>query len=203
MTFTAIILAAAKKAGVSGALLLAICTHESGLNNVLVPHDGGSPTYGICQVKYDTAKMIGFTGVAKDLMKPEVNAKWAAAYLKYQKGRYEGDWVKSVAAYNAGTYFESKKVPGCPRNLQYIKFVQKKLDDHLQDRLSCDTVKAEDENENWQNRNWYYEIRTVASMDSVLRGELRQRHMWMPYFQPEYLLFHLDGRRVLLESPRK
>lgn len=143
MTFTAIILMAAKKAGVSGALLLAICTHESGLKNVLVPHDGGSPTYGICQVKYDTAKMMGFEGKAKDLMVPEINAKWAAAYLKYQKTRYDGDWVKSVAAYNSGTYNESKKVPGCPRNLKYIKFVQKKLDDSLQHRLSCAIIETE------------------------------------------------------------
>lgn len=148
MTFTAIILLAAKKAGVSGALLLAICTHESGLKNVLVPHDGGSPTYGICQVKYDTAKMIGFKGEAKELMIPKVNAKWAAKYLKFQKERYDGDWMKSTAAYNSGTYNESKKVPGCPRNLAYIRYVQKKLDEGLQEKLSCDTIKDEEANEN-------------------------------------------------------
>ncbi|NJO48238.1 MAG: lytic transglycosylase domain-containing protein [Leptolyngbyaceae cyanobacterium RM2_2_4] len=144
MSYVSIILLAAKKAGISGSLLLAICTHESGLKNVLVPHDGGSPTYGICQVKYDTAKMMGFTGEAKDLMTPEVNTKWAAEYLKYQKSRYDGDWMKSTAAYNSGTYNESKKVPGCPRNLKYIRFVQKKLEDSLKHRLSCDSVKDED-----------------------------------------------------------
>lgn len=137
MSYSAIILLAAKKAGVSGALLLAICTHESGLNNVFVPHDNGSPTYGICQVKYDTAKMLGFTGEAKDLMVPSVNAKWAASYLKYQKKRYDGNWCKATAAYNSGTYNESKKVPGCPRNLKYVKNVQRKLEETLQFKLSC------------------------------------------------------------------
>lgn len=203
MTFTTIILMAAKKAGISGALLLAICTHESGLKNVLVPHDGGSPTYGICQIKYDTAKMIGFTGNAKDLMTPEVNAKWAAQYLKYQKARYDGDWVKSVAAYNSGTYNESKKVPGCPRNLKYIRYVQQKLDEHLQDRLECVKVKTEEANENWKSRNWHNKIRRTAKMDSISGIEPYQRVVWMPYFQSEHLLFHLDGRRVSLESPRK
>lgn len=153
MTYTAIILLAAKKVYVSGALLLAICTHESGLTNALVEHDGGSPTYGICQVKLDTAKMLGFTGTAKDLMTPDINAKWAAKYLKYQHERYDGDWCKTVSAYNAGTYVESKKRPGYPRNLAYVRNVQKKLDDDLQSKLSCDTVKKEGTNENWQNGN--------------------------------------------------
>jgi soluble lytic murein transglycosylase-like protein len=145
MNYVSIIVLAAKKAKVSGALLLAICTHESGLNNVFVPHDGGTPTYGICQVKYDTAKMIGFTGKAKDLMKPEINAKWAAEYLKYQKARYDNDWCKAVAAYNAGTYNESKVVPGKPRNLKYVRHVQRKLAENLQDKLSCDIVKDEEQ----------------------------------------------------------
>jgi len=137
MIYETIILAAAKAAKVSGALLLAICTHESNLTNVMVPHDGGSPTYGICQVKYGTAQMMGFTGEPEDLMDPKINAKYAAAYLKYQKERYESDWIKVVAAYNAGTYNESSKIPGCPRNLKYVRHVKKKLDEELRHRLTC------------------------------------------------------------------
>lgn len=148
MTFTAIILAAAAKAKVSGALLLAICTYETNLKNVIVPHDGGSPSYGICQVKYDTAKMLGFKGKAEDLMNPKVNAKFAAKYLKYQENRYDltdsendDNWCKITAAYNAGTYKESKKVPGKPRNLKYVRRVQKRLPENLQSLLSCETLK--------------------------------------------------------------
>lgn len=145
MNYVSIILLAAKKAGVSGSLLLAICTHESGLNNVLVPHDGGSPTYGICQVKYETAKMMGFDGKAKDLMTPETNAKWAATYLKFQKSRYDGDWMKSTAAYNSGTYNPSLKIIGCPRNLAYIQFVQKKLKEDLKPKLNCVKIEREEQ----------------------------------------------------------
>ena len=57
-----IILAAAKSISVPGALLLAICTHESGLKNVTVQQDGGSPSYGVCMVKDGTARMVGFKG---------------------------------------------------------------------------------------------------------------------------------------------
>lgn len=141
MTYSAIILAAAKAAKVSGVLLLAICGYESNLTNVVVYHDGKSPSYGICQVKYETAQMIGFKGKAESLISPTVNAKWAAKYLAYQGKRYgEDDWCKLVAAYNAGSYNESKKVPGKPRNLKYVRRVQKRLPDEFKPRLSCEKV---------------------------------------------------------------
>ena len=138
MTFEAIILSAAKLYKVSGPLLLAICTHESALKNVMVPHDGGSPTYGICQVKLGTAQMLGYKGDGEGLMVPKENAKWAAKYLAYQKNRYDRDWCKVTAAYNAGTYFESSKSPGYPTNLKYVRKVQNKLDEDLKDKLSCE-----------------------------------------------------------------
>lgn len=137
MDFVSIILTAAKTVKVSGALLLAICTHESNLKNVVVPHDGGSPSYGICQVKYDTAKMLGFTGQARDLLHPETNAFYAAKYLAYQQQRYGNCWVKLAASYNAGSYNPSNKAVGCPRNLKYVNRVKKKLEKHLQHRMIC------------------------------------------------------------------
>lgn len=138
MTLTAIILMAAKVAKVSPELLLAICMHESNLKNIMVPHDGGSPTYGVCQVKLDTAKMLGYNGNGQGLMNPVENAKWAAEYLKWQHKRYEGNWCKTVSAYNSGTYNESSIVPGKPKNLKYVKNVQSKLKENLQHHLSCD-----------------------------------------------------------------
>lgn len=151
MTYVEIILAAAAKVKVSGALLLAICSYETNLTNVVVHYDGGSPSYGICQVKYDTAKMLGFTGKAEELENPFVNAKWAAKYLKFQEERYSKTdivtdnadvWCKITAAYNAGRYNESKKVPGKPRNLKYVRRVQQRLSENLQHLLSCDTELA-------------------------------------------------------------
>lgn len=168
MTYAEIILAAAVKAKVSGSLLLAICTHETNLKNTIVYNDGPSHSYGICMVKYETAQMLGFKGKAEELMNEKVNAKFAAKYLKYQEKRYfvnsnvndklidklidkPIDWCKLAAAYNAGSYLESKKVPGKPKNLKYVRKVQKMLPEHLKDMLSCEQ-KVGVPNENTQPR---------------------------------------------------
>lgn len=143
MPYATIILLAAKAVKVPGALLLAICIHETGLKNALVPHDGGTPTFGICQVKKDTAVFLGFKGTAKELMNPETNALYAAKYLHYQLDRYDGSWSKSVSAYNAGSYVESEIIPGCPRNLRYVRSVQKKLDEPFRERIFCGEEVAE------------------------------------------------------------
>ena len=138
MDIVTIILNAANAAKVSGILLLGICTHESGnfkLNYSV--YDNGSPSYGVCQVKLDTAARLGFKGSPKDLNDPRINSKYAALYLKYQEQRYGDNWVKLASAYNAGSYNPSNRVPGCPRNLRYIKLVKKKLPESLQNRLTC------------------------------------------------------------------
>lgn len=137
MTYETIVIAAAKTAKVSSGLLLAICMHETGLKNTTVPFDGGSPTFGICQVKLPTAELMGFKGTAKDLLIPEINAKYAALYLKFQMDRYNGDWCKVTAAYNAGRYNESMIYPGYPRNLKYVLKVKNKLAKNLKPHLSC------------------------------------------------------------------
>lgn len=133
-----IILAAAKAVGVSPSLLLAICTHESGLKNTYVHNDGGSPSIGICQIKYNTARLMGYNGQEKDLLDPKINALYAAKYLKWQKQRYGGNYMKATAAYNAGTFNKSNKTKGCPRNLKYLKKVKEKLPFHLKDKLLCE-----------------------------------------------------------------
>lgn len=142
MSYTTMILIAAKKVGVSGALLLAICTHETNLRNVLIPADGQSATYGVCQVKFETAEMLGYSGKPKGLMDPATNAYWAAQYLKYQENRYN-DGCKAVAAYNAGRFNESSKLPGKPRNLKYVLEVQKLTDESTQMSISCDPAVAD------------------------------------------------------------
>ena len=138
MDYTSIILAAAKSAKVSGSLLLAICTHESNLKNVNTHNDGGSTSWGICQVKLGCAQHMGFRGIALDLTNPTENAKWAATYLRYQMNRYDGDTCRAVAAYNAGSFIESKKFPGRPVNMGYIRKIQSKLSEEYRSQLICE-----------------------------------------------------------------
>jgi soluble lytic murein transglycosylase-like protein len=138
MDIVTTILSAAKSVGVSGTLLLAICDHESGgFKHNYTLRDHGTPSYGVCQVKRNTASMFGFKGDPKKLIDPKINAKYAAKYLKYQEDRYGSSWVRMAASYNSGSYNPSKKVLGCPRNLKYIKEVQKKLPEEFRNKLNC------------------------------------------------------------------
>ena len=137
------ILNAAKVAKVSGTLLLAVCTHESGLKNVVVLEDKGSPSIGACQIKKGTAQLMNFKGKEKQLLKPEVNIYYSAKYLKYQMDRYNNNWVKAVAAYNAGSYRESSIMPGCPKNLKYVNLVRVKLPYKYRSKLQCTSEVAE------------------------------------------------------------
>jgi soluble lytic murein transglycosylase-like protein len=142
--YTNMILSIAKMVKVPGALLLAICMQETGLNNTYHTNDGNSTSFGVCQIKFQTARNIGYKGSAMGLMVPSTNARWAAEYLKYQIDRYDGDWCMAVAAYNAGSFNNSKVMPGYPRNLKYVRGVQRKLASNLRSMISCGQKIAED-----------------------------------------------------------
>jgi soluble lytic murein transglycosylase-like protein len=139
----------AKTIGISPALLIAVCTTETNLKNVITYNDGATHSYGLCQVKLETAKFMGkvhnkphlenFT--EKDMQDIKNNAKIAALYLKYQLNRYGGDYCKATAAYNAGRFKESKDYPGKPFNWKYVKKVKNNFKNgkvEIQQSLECD-----------------------------------------------------------------
>lgn len=139
MTYLQIITAAAKAAKTSAVLLYAMCAHESmDFNFDYTQYDGNSPSYSVCQIKEKTSRQLGFKGEAMELRNPHVGISYAAKYLRYQLDRYGNNWCKAVAAYNSGTFIESSKKPGLPKNLKYVHLVQEKLPKDLQRKLSCD-----------------------------------------------------------------
>lgn len=90
------------KYGLPPDLLSSLCWIESRHTVNAVHHDdGGSDSLGICQIKYDTAKSLGFRGTAKQLMEPKYNIKYAALYLSKQVNRYNSI-ERGVIAYNRG-----------------------------------------------------------------------------------------------------
>ena len=144
MNYVTIIAMAAKKVGISASLLVAICTHESGLKNINNENDKGSPSIGICQIKHESAKLLGFKGNRFALENPKINALYAAKYLKMQFDRYNNDACKAVAAYNSGTYFENKKIPGRPKNFRYVQDVQNLItDEETSILLQCNTIETD------------------------------------------------------------
>jgi soluble lytic murein transglycosylase-like protein len=84
-------------------LLASICYTESKYDvTVIHKDDGGSDSIGVCQIKYDTAKDLGFTGTQTQLLGAETNIYYAAKYLHKQLLRYPNNNVKAIIAYNMG-----------------------------------------------------------------------------------------------------
>lgn len=85
-------------------LLESLCFVESKHNpDAVHKDDGKTDSLGICQVKLNTARWLGFTGDAKLLMRPDINIFYAAKYLGHQLKRYRGDLSQAVIAYNQGS----------------------------------------------------------------------------------------------------
>lgn len=83
-------------------LLDSLCWVESNHEITAIHHDdGGEDSLGICQIKYSTAKEMGFKGTRKQLMEPNYNIKYSAKYLRYQIDRYRSV-KRAVIAYNRG-----------------------------------------------------------------------------------------------------
>lgn len=110
-------------------LLLAICSSESDFRNVVNPDDGGSPSYGICQIKLNTARTVGFQGRPKKLMHQGVNIYYAGAYLSKQLKRYKGNTCAAIAAYNLG---KAKYVGTRIKNTTYVRRVTTRWGNYYQ-----------------------------------------------------------------------
>lgn len=105
-------------------LLSALCWIESNHNPKAIHKDDGSGnSVGICEIKLETAKLLGFKGTEQGLMDPKVNIYYAGKYLAKQIDRYNGDAIKGIAAYNAGTYRVNAK--GLIMNRRYVAKVTK------------------------------------------------------------------------------
>lgn len=115
---TAAIIAAALSVGVDPNLLLSLCFVESSHRNVVSPIDGKSASYGVCQLKLNTARLFNKHIHPSDLLNPQVNARISALYLKKQINRYKGNIERAVAAYNSGTTrFDNN---GAIKNIKYV-----------------------------------------------------------------------------------
>jgi len=114
----------ATSVGIDPTLLKSICWVETNHRNVINQDDGGSPSYGLCQVKLETAQWLQKRHrlpivTNANLMIEETNALYAALYLKYQQTRYD-DVECVISAYNAGSCIESNKPT-------YVRKVKKRM----------------------------------------------------------------------------
>lgn len=115
----------AVKENIPPVLLQSICYVESGGNpNIINYHDGDGDSYGLCQIKLTTARMYGFGGDFRQLLKPFVNLTYAARHIRYLMNKYQNVDC-AIAAYNYGTCKKNSR--GQIWNRGYVKKVHNKI----------------------------------------------------------------------------
>lgn len=112
-------------------ILSSICWVESNHRNVVNWKDGGSPSYGPCQIKLETANWMRYKYklgskdlTEKDLMKPEISIFYAALYFKYQFKRYD-NLSCAISAYNAGRCIKSNQITYVSKVIKRLNKVSK------------------------------------------------------------------------------
>jgi soluble lytic murein transglycosylase-like protein len=114
---------AAERHKVDPALVKAVINAESGWNPQAVSRKGA---LGLMQLIPGTAQRYG-VGNPFD---PAENVEGGTMYLRSLLDRYDGDLVKSLAAYNAGEHAVDQS-RGIPANYETLRYVQKVTDAYL------------------------------------------------------------------------
>jgi soluble lytic murein transglycosylase-like protein len=67
------------------------------------------PYWGLMQIRYDTARSVGYNGPASGLLDAETNLKYGVAYLANAYRVAEGDMRRAIQLYAKGFYYEAKR----------------------------------------------------------------------------------------------
>jgi soluble lytic murein transglycosylase-like protein len=67
------------------------------------------PYWGLLQIRYDTARSVGYNGPASGLLDAETNLKYGVAYLANAYRVAEGDMRRAIQLYSRGFYYEAKR----------------------------------------------------------------------------------------------
>jgi soluble lytic murein transglycosylase-like protein len=78
---------------------------ESGYN----PGARHGPYWGLMQIRYDTAKGLGYNGPARGLLDADTNLKYACAYLANAYTVAEHNADRAIRLYASGYYYEARR----------------------------------------------------------------------------------------------
>jgi soluble lytic murein transglycosylase-like protein len=98
---------AAAQAGASGvpvSLVERVIKRESGGN----PRAVSRGNYGLMQIRLGTARAMGFSGSAAELLDPQVNMTYAVRYLAGAYRAANGNENRAVALYASGYYYQAR-----------------------------------------------------------------------------------------------
>lgn len=119
-----LVAAAADRYELSPALVNAIAHVESRYDSAAV-----SPAHavGIMQLMPATARQLGVV----DRLDPAANIRGGTAYLRQLLNRFDGDLVRTIAAYNAGpgAVLRARGIPAYPETVSYVSLVLDRMAD--------------------------------------------------------------------------
>lgn len=95
----------AKANDIPESLVHAAVRRESGYNPTL-KH---GPYWGLMQIRYDTARGVGYKGPANGLLDPETNLAYGSAYLANAFRVADGNERRALRLYASGFYYEAKR----------------------------------------------------------------------------------------------
>jgi soluble lytic murein transglycosylase-like protein len=90
--------------GVPASLVERVIKRESGGN----PRAVSRGNYGLMQIRLGTARAMGFSGSAAELLDPQVNMTYAVRYLAGAYRAANGNENRAVALYASGYYAQAK-----------------------------------------------------------------------------------------------
>ncbi|WP_407050315.1 transglycosylase SLT domain-containing protein [Methyloraptor flagellatus] len=111
---------AAAENGVPVALATAIVDMESGFDPTKTSDEG---KIGLMQIRYETARNLGFRGRSAELKSPEVNVKYGMKYLAAAYKRADKDTCKTAMKFTSGVYTERLR----PQHIEYCNKLKEKL----------------------------------------------------------------------------
>lgn len=91
--------------GVPEPLVHRIVMRESRYHPGLVHHH----CFGLMQIKYETARAMGYKGAASGLLDPHVNLTYAVPYLANAYRLADADEDRATALFSAGYYYLAKR----------------------------------------------------------------------------------------------
>ncbi len=100
-----LIAACAAEYGLPKKLLHRVIKRESNYNAAI--HRRGN--WGLMQIKYATAKSLGYRGPAKGLLNPEINLKYGGRYLAGAYLVAGGNADRAMWLYARGYYYDAKR----------------------------------------------------------------------------------------------
>lgn len=95
----------ARRHGVPESLVHTVVRRESGYD----PGLKHGPYWGLMQIRYDTARSMGYLGPPSGLLDADTNMRYAAPYLANAFRVAGGDERRAIRLYASGYYYEAKR----------------------------------------------------------------------------------------------